>query len=330
MTMSAARRSVALLVAVIALGACSSTDESAADDVLEPTTTTEEPTTAEVATTPTTAPDLSDFPVDINGVVVPVEPEQIVSLSPSATEMLFAIGAGDQVIAVDSFSDYPADAPTQDGLEAFTPNVEAIAAFEPDLLITSFDPEDALATAFGALDVPVLVQPGALSVDDTYAQIADLGRATGHTDEAAELNADIRERIDAAVAARAQSRDEPLRVYHELDDTFFSASSASFIGDLYSRLGFVNIADEADPDGFGFPQLTAEYIIEADPTVIVITDQVGYGAEDVAARPGWDSITAVQASNIVQIDADVASRWGPRVVDLAEQLASLALPVATG
>lgn len=329
MTMSAARRSVALLVAVCAFGACSSSDDSSAEDAPEPTTTTA-PTTVEVATTPTTAPDLSDFPVDIDGVVVPAEPERIVSLSPSATEMLFAIGAGDQVIAVDSFSDYPADAPTQDGLEAFTPNVEAIAAFEPDLLITSFDPEDALATAFGALDVPVLVQPGALSVDDTYAQIADLGRATGHVDEAAELNAEIRARIGEAVAARAQSGDEPLRVYHELDDTFFSVSSASFIGDLYSRLGFLNIADDADPDGFGFPQLTAEYIIEADPSVIVITDQVGYGAEDVAARPGWDSITAVQASNIVQIDADVASRWGPRVVDLAEQLSRLALPAATG
>ncbi|MBT8240118.1 MAG: ABC transporter substrate-binding protein [Acidimicrobiia bacterium] len=326
MNTSLALRS-ALLAAVLALGACSGSGESASAEIQESTTTTVASTT-----TPTTEPEreVGTFPVDIDGVVIAAEPERVVSLSPSATEMLFAIGAGDQVVAADSFSNFPPEAPTQDGLEAFTPNIEAIAAFEPDLLITSFDPENALVTAFGALDVPVLVQPGALSVDDTYAQIADLGLATGRVDEAARVNADIRDRIDAAIAAGSQSRDEPVRVYHELDDTYFSVSSASFIGDLYSRLGFENVADPADPDGFGFPQLTAEYLIEADPTVIVITDQVGYRVEDVATRPGWDSMTAVQTGNIVQIDADVASRWGPRVADLAEQLSQLTLPVATG
>ncbi|MFW2382439.1 MAG: ABC transporter substrate-binding protein [Acidimicrobiales bacterium] len=323
-------RTGALLVAVLVIGACSSSDDPAASEESDTTTSTEADTTSPPTTEPEPEPEPGDFPVDIDGVVIPAEPMRIVSLSPSATEILFAIGAGDQVVAVDSFSNYPAEAPTQEGLEAFTPNVEAIAAFEPDLLVTSFDPENALATSFGALEVPVLVQPGALTVEDTYAQVADLGVATGRVDEAAAVNAEIQSRIDAAVALSSSAVDAPMRVYHELDDTFFSVSSASFIGDLYSRLGMENIADAADPDGFGFPQLTAEYIIEADPTLIVITDQVGYGPEDVSARPGWDSITAVQAGNIVQLDADIGSRWGPRVADLAEQLSELSVPTATG
>jgi iron complex transport system substrate-binding protein len=318
----------AFLAAVLLLAACSNSEatnaeQPAAEESTQPTTTAAATSTtgAEVA--------LDDFPVEIDGVVIAAQPRRIVSLSPSATEMLFALGAGDQVIAADSFSNFPPEAPTQPGLEAFTPNVEAIAAFEPDLLITSFDPENALATAFGALKVPVIVQPGAFTIEDTYTQITDLGLVTGKVDEAAAVNADIRARVDAAIQASSDSGAAGVRVYHELDDTFYSASSASFIGDLYARLGFENVADPADPDGFGYPQVTAEYLIEADPSVIVITDQVGYGPDDVAARPGWDSMTAVQANNIVQIDADIASRWGPRVADLAEQLAQLSSPVAT-
>ncbi len=322
MNTSLIRCSGVLLAAVLLFAACSS---SAPEQTTQPTTTTEA-----VATTTEDVPVAEDFPVEIDGVIIAAQPERIVSLSPSATEMLFAIGAGDQVIAADSFSNFPAEAPTQEGLQAFTPNLEAIAAFDPDLLITSFDPENALATAFAALEVPVIVQPGALTIDDTYAQIAALGLASGNIDKAAAVNADIRARVDAAIQVSSASSEAPVRVYHELDDTFFSVSSASFIGDLYARLGFENVADPADPDGLGYPQVTAEYLVEADPTLIVITDLVGYGPDDVAARPGWDSMTAVQSNNIVQINSDVASRWGPRVADLAEQLAQLAQPVATG
>ncbi len=319
-------RSGAAVAALLLFAACGSAGEATAPET----------TAAEAASTSTTAPTTTEvlpveaYPVDVGGITISAQPNRIVSLSPSATEILFAIGAGDLVIASDSFSNYPPEAPTEEGLAAFTPNVEAISAFEPDLIVTSFDPENVLATAFGALGVPVLVQPGALTIDDTYAQIADLGVATDHIDDAAAVNASIRARVDAAIAASKQANVEPLRLYHELDDTFYSVSSASFIGDLYAKLGFINIADAADPDGFGYPQLTPEYLVEADPSLIVITDQVGYGPTDVAARPGWETITAVQSNNIVQIDADIASRWGPRVADLAEELSQLSLPAATG
>ncbi len=308
--------------------ACSGSDaDQAGTTVDEPTETTA--TTA--AETSTTEAEITDFPVSIdtlNGTVTIVDrPQRILSLSASATEILFAVGAGQQVIAVDSFSNYPAEAPITD-LSAFEPNFEAISTYEPDLVITSFDPENALSEAFALLDVPVLIQGGALSLEDTYSQIAEIGVATGNIDEAAVVVGQIRARVDVAIAQTADT--DSLRIYHELDDTYYSVSSASFLGDIYSQLGFENIADPADPDGYGYPQLTPESIVEADPQLIIITDQVGYTAADVAARPGWDSISAVSNDAIEQVDADIASRWGPRIADYVEQMANIATAVKTG
>ncbi|WP_010146688.1 ABC transporter substrate-binding protein [Serinicoccus profundi] len=245
------------------------------------------------------------------------QPQQIVSLSPSATEILFAIGAGDQVVAADAFSTYPEEAPTTD-LSGYEPNVEAIAGYEPDLVVISGDTND-LTSSLNALDVPVIDNPAPTTIEEGWDGMAMLGLATGHPDETAEVIADLREQVDAAFAEAPQGV-EGLRVYHELDETFFSASSNSFIGDVYSQFGAVNIADEADTDGTGYPQLTEEAIIEADPQLIVITDQVSYTAEDVAARPGWSEVAAVKNGNIVTVSADISSRWGPRLPELVTTL----------
>ncbi len=308
--------------------ACGGSDpDQAGATVDEPTETT----TTTAAATSTIEAEIIDFPVSIdtlNGTVTIVDrPQRIVSLSASATEILFAVGAGGQVIAVDSFSNFPAEAPFTD-LSAFEPNLEAISTYEPDLVITSFDPENALSEAFALLDVPVLIQGGALSLDDTYGQIAEIGLATGNVDEAAAVIDQIRERIDVAIARTVGT--DSLRIYHELDDTYYSVSSASFLGDIYDQLGFENIADPADPDGYGYPQLTPESIVEADPQLIIITDQVGYTTDDVAARPGWNSISAVSNGAIEQVNADIASRWGPRIADYVEQMAEIATAVKTG
>lgn len=256
-------------------------------------------------------------------------PTRIVSLSATATEMLFAIGAGDQVIAADSYSNYPAEAPTTD-LSSFEPNLEAIAAEEPDLVVFSFDPGE-LQTGLEGVGIEAMFLPAAATLDDVYAQIADLGIATGNEDGAAAVNADIRSRIDEIVAG-VTADGEPVRVYHELDDSFYSASSSAFIGQLYALFNTTNIADEADVDGYGYPQLNPEYILEADPQLIVITDQVAYTAADVAARPGWDTIAAVQSDSVVVVDADIASRWGPRLPDFLESIATAlaAVPVTAG
>ncbi|MEM7342528.1 MAG: helical backbone metal receptor [Actinomycetota bacterium] len=262
-----------------------------------------------------------NFPVTISSAAgtftLDEPPMQIVSLSPTATELLFAMDAGDQVVAVDSFSYFPAEAPVTE-LSGFDPNVEAILGFEPDLVVIASDANDVVAS-LTAVGVPVLVNPAPANIEAGYAGIAELGVATGRIDESAALVSDLRAEIEAAFAAAPA--DASVRVYHELDDTFFSASSFGFIGAIYAEMGAENIADEADTDGFGFPQLTEEYIVEADPQLIVITDQVSYTADDVAARDGWGEVSAVVNGTIVTVDADIASRWGPRLPQFIEAVA---------
>ncbi|HEX4907797.1 MAG TPA: ABC transporter substrate-binding protein [Actinomycetes bacterium] len=247
-------------------------------------------------------------------------PERIVSLSPTATEMLFAIGAGGQVVAVDSNSNYPEEAPRTD-LSAYQPNIEAIAGYKPDLVVYSDDPGE-LAAGLGKLSIPALQQPAATRLDDTYAQLDQLGRATGHQAEAAQLTATMRAEIEKIAAAARPER--PLTYYHELDKNLYSATSKTFIGQLYAQLGMKNIADAADREASGYPQLSAEYVIKADPDLIFLADTkcCGQSARTVAARDGWDQLTAVRSGGVVALDDDVASRWGPRVVDFLRTVAS--------
>jgi iron complex transport system substrate-binding protein len=239
--------------------------------------------------------------------------QAIISLSPTATEMLFAIGAGDQVIAVDEYSNYPAEALEKpNDLSGYEPNVEAIAALEPDLVVMQ---DDTVKAQLEALGIAVWVGPAAVTFDDVYAQIEQLGAATGHLAEAAALVAQIRAEIDAAVAAVGTAAAD-VSVYHELDPSFYSLTSNTFAGQVYALFGAGNIADGAQ-EGNDYPQLNAEYIVGAAPTLIVLADGkcCGESADTVAARPGWDVIPAVANGDIVVIDDDIASRWGPRIAE---------------
>ena len=235
-------------------------------------------------------------------------PHRIVSLSPTATEMLFAVGAGTQVVAVDEYSNYPPEAPMTD-LSGWDPNIEAVLSYDPDLVVISTDSNNIVA-GLAEVDVDVLVNDAPTDIDTGYEAILELGRAVGREAEAEQLATNLRTEINDALNA---APDMSMRVYHELDENYFSASSFSFIGAVYAALGADNIADAADADGYGYPQLTEEYIVEADPELIVITDQVSYSAADVAARPGWESVSAVRNGNITVVEADIASRWGPRL-----------------
>jgi iron complex transport system substrate-binding protein len=279
------------------------------------------------ASSPSTATPTSaapTFPVTIEAANGPVtieeRPDAIVSLSPTATEMLFAIGAGEQVIAADDYSDYPPEAPTTD-LSGFEPNVEAIAGYSPDLVVLSGDP-GGVEKGLEALDIPVLIQPAAVTIDDSYEQMAQLGEATGNTETAETAVTQMRTDIDAALAAAADGAG--MTVYHELDDTYYSATSDTFIGQIYELFGMTNIADEAKGAASGYPQLSAEYIVQADPDLIVLADTVccGQDADTVAARDGWSSIAAVEDGGVVEVDDSIASRWGPRVVDLIEAVSA--------
>jgi iron complex transport system substrate-binding protein len=248
-------------------------------------------------------------------------PERIVSLSPTATEMLYAVGAGDQVVAVDDQSDYPEGVPVSD-LSYFEPNLEAISTYDPELVVASDLPDDVTA-GLEALEIEVLNVPAAVTLDDAYAQIAEVGVATGHEDEAAEVVADMRREIDELTAA-VPERDEPLTYYHELDDTLYTVTSDTFVGEIYGLAGLESIADAADPDGEfgGYPQLSAEFVVDADPDFIVLADSecCGQDATTIAARPGWADLSAVREGRVVEVPDDVASRWGPRVVDFLRRI----------
>jgi iron complex transport system substrate-binding protein len=280
---------------------------------------------AKTATTGSAKQQATSFPVTLtaaNGnVTIASKPSAIVSLSPTATEMLFAIGAGSQVKAVDDQSNYPPQAP-KTKLSGFQPNVEAIASYQPDLVVISGD-VPGLSASLTKLSIPVLVEPAAKTLDDTYAQIEQLGDATGNVKKAADLVASMKSRITAILASLPKFASPPT-YYHELDNTYFTATSKTFIGSIYGLLGLKNIADPADKKASGYPQLSAEYIIQANPQIIFLADTkcCGQSAETVAKRPGWNQITAVRDGHVIPLDDDVASRWGPRIVDFLQTVAN--------
>jgi iron complex transport system substrate-binding protein len=270
---------------------------------------------------PAAEPTEAGFPVTIQwdneSVEIEARPERIVSLSPTATEMLFAIEAGEQVVAVDDQSDYPPGVPTTK-LSGYEPNIEAIVEYEPDLVVAS---DAKPLKGLKPLNIPVLVQPAALTLDDTYAQIEQLGLATGHVAEADAEVDEIRSQISDLLDSMPTSLGSTT-YYHELDETYFTVTSDTFIGELYSLAGLKNIADKADKAGTGYPQLSAEYILEADPDLIFLADTecCGQSARTVARRPGWEGIEAVRTNGVIELEDDVASRWGPRVVDFLEKI----------
>jgi iron complex transport system substrate-binding protein len=278
--------------------------------------------TSSAAVETTSAP--AEFPVTVeadNGALtLDEEPDAIVSLSATATESLFAIGAGEQVIAVDDQSNYPADAPVTD-LSGFEPNVEAIAGYEPDLVIAAYDP-GGLVDGLEKLDIPVLLQDAAPDLDAAYEQIETLGEATGNVEGAKMIVESMR--IEIAELAGSVPGAEGATVYHELGPDFFSATSETFVGSVYELFGLVNIADAAaGADAGGYPQLTGEYIVSESPDLIVLADTkcCDETVDTVSGRPGWDQIEAVQNGDIVEADDDIASRWGPRTVVFVEQIA---------
>jgi iron complex transport system substrate-binding protein len=265
------------------------------------------------------------FPVTITTptgkVTVPKRPTRVVSLSPSATESLFAIGAGAQVVAVDDQSDYPKNAP-KTTLSGFTPNVEAIASYRPDLVVTSYNPRG-LVESLTRLRIPVIFHDAPKTFAGAYQQIRQLGLVTGREAGASRVIRGMKARIGRVVKT-ARGKTERLSVYHELTPDLYSASSRSFIGQVYKALGLENIADEADSAGTGFPQLSAEYIVASSPDLIVLADSIccGQKPSTVAARPGWDRISAVRTGSIVSIHDSIASRWGPRLVSFFRALSA--------
>jgi iron complex transport system substrate-binding protein len=318
-----AARTVLGAVPLLVLAACGSSSTPSASPSASAASS------AGAAASSAAAQDAVTYPVTVradNGdVTVPARPTAIVSLAPSLTEMLYAIGAGGQVKAVDDQSNYPAEAP-RTSLSGFKPNAEAIADQKPDLVVLSED-ANGLVRSLATLKIPVLHLAAPKTLEAAYAQELTLGRATGHLAEAQRTVDGIKQRITAAIATVPEAS-RSVKVYHELDPTYYSITSSTFIGDLYRQFGLQNIADASPKAAGGYPQLSAEYVVSAAPGLIVLADGkcCQQSAATVAARPAFASVPAVMGGRVVAIDDDIASRWGPRIADFAEQVAKTLTP----
>ena len=315
-------RALAFLTAVIV--ACGSDPAVVTDTTAEPASaSTQSPGTVAPPTTRETA----DFPTRLQGpdgrtLVLSEQPQRIVSLSATHTEMIYAFGAGDQIAATDQTSNYPDEANSTPKVDAFNFNIEEVASLNPDLVILAFDFQGE-TEALDQLEIPNLLLPPAATLEDMFSQMELLGKAVGRSEDAVRLvtsmEAEIAEILDSVPASEPR-----LSLYHEVDDTLFTANSLSFLGDIYTKMNLVNIADEV-PDEFssGYVQLSAEFIFESDPDLIFLGDaSFGQTVQTVSARPGWNTLTAVQLGHLFELDADIAGRWGPRTIDLIREVAA--------
>jgi iron complex transport system substrate-binding protein len=308
----------AAAVAAVALAGCGSSGSSS---------------TSTSASTGSAAPSASAaaaaFPVTVtaaNGAVtIKSRPARIVSLDPTSTEDLYAIGAGPQVVAVDQDSNYPAGVP-KTALSGLTPNIEAIAKYNPSLVVASQN-SGGLVSGMTKLGIPVLIEPAVATLDAAYAQIQQVGTATGHAAQAATVVTGMKQQI-AANVAKAGTAHKGAPYYWELSASpYYSAASSTFIGQVVGLFGLKNIADAVSkPADGGYPELSQEYIVTAKPQIIFLADNEaadgGQSPAVVAKRPGWSGIPAVQDNEIIGLNDDIASRWGPRLPQLVAEIAA--------
>ena len=290
---------IAGLFLLTALTACGGSDPTTETSVVETTETTSASST---------------YPVTVGDLTLTTQPMRIISLSPTATEMLYAIGAGAQVVAVDDYSNFPAEAVALGtALSGYEPNVEAIAGYTPDLVIVAYD-AGGIVDQLKSLSIPVFMAAAATSLEDVYSQIEQLGALTGNLENAVQLSGQMQTDIAAAVA-EVQLPTTPITYFHELDNTLYSATSNTFIGQVYGLFGLKNIADGVI-DGNDYPQLSAEVIVKANPDIIFISHSET--PEVVAARDGWGRLKAVTNNQVIALPADIPSRWGPRIVEFVK------------
>ncbi|TEU15803.1 MAG: cobalamin-binding protein [Anaerolineales bacterium] len=277
----------------------------------------------------TPTPELAAFPLTMtddlgNEVTIEAEPQRIVSMAPSHTQTLYALGLGDKVVGVTEYCSYPPEAQEKPKVGGFSNiDLEQVVGLDPDLV---------LGTSLHAQSVrPALVERGLKvvlinpqTVEDVLEKIVLVGRVTGREGAAIALSAELRGRIEATME-KVQGTENKPRVYWELSNDLYTAGPGSFIDDLIVRAGGINIAADTKEQ---WPQLNLEALILADPEVIVLADHpYGETAEGVKARPGWADVSAVKNERIVEVlDDDLVSQPGPRVAEALEFVAKALHP----
>jgi iron complex transport system substrate-binding protein len=279
--------------------------------------------------TPTAAPATLTFTDGLGREVILAEPPQrIVSIAPSNTEILFAVGAGDRVVGRDEFSDYPEAAKNVTNIgSAFEElNTELIVSLEPDLVLAAEINTPEQVKQLEDLGITVYYLNNPHTLEELYTNLEIVSQLTRTEPEAAALVESLQERVAAVDEKIAPVGAKP-SVFYELDSTDpskpFTAGKDTFITLLIERAGGSNIAADLE----GYPQLSLEQIVAADPEIIILGDSMwGVTPEMVASRPGWENLSAVKNGNVVPFDDNLVSRPGPRLVDGLEQLAKLLHP----
>jgi len=257
-------------------------------------------------------------------------PQRIVSLAPSNTEILFAVGAGDRVVGVTSYCNFPAEAQTRPrvgGFSGSTVNLEALLALRPDLVVAGDEYHRTVIEALTRAGIPT-VSIKARDFNGVYGSILTIGRLTDRSPAAAAVVDGLRERVDAVAARVAKIRPvDRLRVYWEVFDApVITTARSSIIGQLIELAGGLNVFAEIDGE---FPQVSTEAVMARDPQVILGPDMAQgdpLTAERVRLRTGWSRIDAVQTGRVHSLSADLTSRPGPRLVDGLELVAHTLYP----
>ena len=254
--------------------------------------------------------------------------QRVVSLAPSNTEILIAIGAGDQVVGRDAYSDYPAEAiaVTDIGDTYGDLNTELIVSLEPDLVLAAEINTQEQVKALEDLGLTVYYLKNPLTLEEMYNNLEIVAQLTEHEAEAATLIESLKARVTAIDDAIAPISSRP-SVFYEIDGTDpakpYTAGKGTFITLLIERAGGSNIAADID----GYPQLSLEQVVAADPSFIILGDSAfGVTAELVAGRPGWENLSAVKNNQILPFDDNLLSRPGPRLVDGLEALVGILHP----
>lgn len=261
-------------------------------------------------------------------VTVETSPQRIVSLLPSNTEILFAVGAGEQVVGVTSYCNYPPEAtsrPQVGGITTQSISTETVVALEPDLVLASGAQQELIPVLTEAGLTVVALEPATL--ENIYANLQLVGQLTGHPQEAEAIVADMRRRAEAVQAkiAAVPASERPSIFYEVWDEPLMTAGPHTFIGQLIELAGGRNIFAGVQED---WPQVSPEVIVQANPVVILgpTSHAEALAAAQIKNRPGWANIAAVQNNRIYLLDQDMVSRPGPRLIIVLEEIARALYP----
>lgn len=262
-------------------------------------------------------------------ITLPAPARRIVSLSPELTESLYAVGAGNSVVGVTTYCNFPAAAlslPKIGGFSASTISIETIVSLRPDLVVGSLSAHGKLATAFERAGLRFAAMP-TRDFEAVYSTLATFGRITGNSVKAEEVITSMRNRVQAVktrTAAIPQAR-KPVVFWETWDEPLMSAGPGTFTGQIIEAAGGINSFADAQAD---WPVVSFEAVLARNPDWIMAAESHGAALtmERLSARPGWSSLKAVRNKKVALLDGDIVARAGPRFVEALEMMAAVLYP----